>query len=65
MRLQLDSEIDIADRDDVEAWAEAFDVFGSHIREAVGSVGKNALAVKNYLHAMGHLGVRSSSRPAR
>lgn len=61
MRLQLDSEIDVADHTDLEAWAEAFDVFGWHIQQAVKVVGKNALSVKNYLHAMGHIGARSSS----
>ena len=61
MKLQLDSEIDVADRGDLEAWAEAFDVFGWHIHQAVKTVGNNALAVKNYLYAMGHIGARSSS----
>ena len=61
MRLQLDSEIDIADTTDLEAWAEAFDVFAWHIQQAVKIVGSNALAVKNYLNAMGHIGARSSS----
>ncbi|HZZ93026.1 MAG TPA: DUF3606 domain-containing protein [Usitatibacter sp.] len=62
MKLQLDSEIDSSDVRDVEAWAEAFDVFGWHIEQAVRTVGANALSVKNYLFVMGHLGARSSSR---
>ena len=61
MNLQLDSEIDPGDRKDLEAWAEAFDVFVSHIEHALRVVGPNALAVKNYLHANGHIGARSSS----
>lgn len=61
MRLQLHSEIDTSDSCELEAWAEAFDVFAWHIQQAVKIVGKNALAVKKYLNAMGHIGSRSSS----
>ena len=61
MKLLLDRDIDVADFAHLEAWAEAFDVFGWHIRHAVNIVGKNPRAVKNYLHAMGHTGARSSS----
>ena len=61
MRLQLESKIDADDTYELEAWAEAFDVFAWHIRQAVSIVGNDALSVKNYLHAMGHIGARSSS----
>lgn len=64
MNLRLDSEIDVGDRRDLEAWAEAFDVFAWHVQQAVRSVGPRPRAVRNYLSAMGHIGARSSS-PAR
>ncbi|HZZ95019.1 MAG TPA: hypothetical protein VFE23_20840 [Usitatibacter sp.] len=62
MELQVESEIDTADVGDLEAWAEAFDVFAWHVHQAVGTVGANALSVKNYLFQMGQIGERSSSR---
>ena len=64
MKLRFDSEIDVGNRSDLEAWAEAFDVFAWHVQQAVRSVGSKPRAVRNYLLAMGHIGARSSS-PAR
>jgi len=61
MKLRLDSEIDVRNRRDLEAWAEAFDVFAWHVQQAVRIVGSRPRAVKNYLYAMGHVGARSSS----
>jgi hypothetical protein len=61
MKLSLQERIDPSNRESVEAWAEAFDVFPSQILTAIRFVSTRAQSVQNYLHAMGQIGTRSSS----